>query len=101
VSRKTAAAAPLLPVDQQIREDAQLGAAWRRCEAALPVAESVVEGISWEKGKGGSRADVDRYHARAYRWDPARPWHRLYADGPTPTAALEALAERLEKLRDG
>jgi hypothetical protein len=69
-----------------------LDAAWAEAEAALPVPESVIEGVAWENGKFDEPV---RYHARAYRWDKARPWERLYADGPTPAAALHALAARL------
>jgi hypothetical protein len=65
--------------------------AWRAVEEALPVPESVLEGVDWEKGKEGP----DLWHARVYRWDAGRPWHRTYAEGATPEAALRALAARL------
>lgn len=85
----------ILAADPDLATDLELGAAWRAAEAALPVPESVVEGIAWEKGKSlDNETAEDRWHARAYRWDAGRPWQRLYADGPTPTAALNALTQR-------
>lgn len=66
------------------REDQRLGAAWRRCEAALPerrklVLESIPEWI----------AGPDMYTAEVAKGGPARV-------GRTPALALEALATLLE-----
>lgn len=97
--------APLVPFEDhwpdsdQMREDAQLGAAWRRCETALPEGW-VIEGLSWERGKDGapSQAFPDQWHARAFSWTPTA--RRIYGKpGPTPTAALNALAEKLEAMK--
>jgi hypothetical protein len=60
-----------------IREDQALGAAWRRCEAALPE---------------GGYMRVTRYSDGFYGAAVSE-----YFTGPTPAAALEALAAALEK----
>jgi hypothetical protein len=77
-----------------------LDAAWAECEAACNEAGDpcVLEGISWENAKG---SDPARYTARAYRWDNGRPWMRKYASGPTPIAALDALAAALRERGEG
>ena len=76
-------------------EGAGLEAAWAEADGALPdIEEAVVEGVSWMKGK---QPGDDEWVARAYRWDRDHPWQRLYADGPTPAAALRALAARLRE----
>ena len=83
-----------------------LDEAWAEAEAALfavaPQGQAVIEGVSWEKGKDGppDARYPDRFHARAYRWDEARPWHRLYAEGPSHATALRALAARLRSSAD-
>lgn len=79
-----------------------LGLAWQVAEAALPSKESVIEGVSWMKGKDGQlkgRPVPDVWTARAYRWDVDRPWHRVYTDGATPAEALRNLAAKLREAR--
>jgi hypothetical protein len=70
----------------QLREDAALGAAWRRCEAALP--EGSVLSL-----------DLDTFLQLLPPYDASvRNGHDtvLGTTGQTPTEALEALAEALE-----
>ena len=66
---------------EQMRADAELGAAWRRCEAALP-SHRGMELIVTPKDR--------RYYARIPDEGVGRP-------GPTPAAALNALAEVLAR----
>jgi hypothetical protein len=74
----------VLPVHEQLREDAALGAAWRRAEAAIP-ADCWLEEVC-RAARGGWQAIV---------WNKAdQPTEICF--GSTPTAALEALAEALE-----
>jgi len=74
---------------EQIREDQALGAAWRRCEAALP------EGFGWNVSRSPIEGEfqymtiVAPDAVRVARW-------AVQKHGPTPTRALEALAEALE-----
>ena len=68
-------------VVEQQREDAALGAAWRRCEAALP------EG--WQIGVMNSLP-----HSA---WAYVVGEEIVEGEGPSPTAALTALAEALER----
>lgn len=86
----------MLTALEQQREDQALGAAWRRCEAALP------EG--WILQLGDWSAEPHRTvplfeaYAESYA-GPSRSDYRESGAGPTPTAALEALAEALESRR--
>lgn len=85
----------MLPVDQQMRDDAAFGAAWRRCERALQRERSLRNILP----------------SLVLRWDDwlmmVRPYgvfvERRARGAPediqralTPTAALTALAEALE-----
>jgi hypothetical protein len=65
---------------EQNREDALLGAAWRRCVAALPAEDDALSLHRW---------NVNDYWAEASVGDETTVYK-------TPTAALEALAEALE-----
>jgi hypothetical protein len=87
-AREYARVPKLLPSDVQQREDAALGAAWRRCEKALPE--------NWRISTVGQNYEGDEWHASA--WD-RKTGAATTGRGPTPTAALEALAEKLEGLR--
>lgn len=80
------------PVDVQMRDDAALGAAWRRCEEALPRGTVVTLTVSRfaVEGKETAIATADTYGEFESATD---------AHGPTPAAALEALAEALEARR--
>ncbi len=79
----------------QQREDAALGAAWRRCEAALGEGWQLeltgggnaghVEAIEPTQGRGHRRERVFRVYG--YPWPDALP---------TAVEALEALADALE-----
>ena len=69
----------MLPADVQLREDALLGAAFRRCQKAAP------EG--WRLALTQIR--YDEWEAEGFK--PAGS-----GDGLTPAAALTALAEALE-----
>jgi hypothetical protein len=74
---------------EQQREDQALGAAWRRVEAALP--GGCLPTVQ------GSRPDrPDGYCASVVRVGSKTLSFRQAFDGPTPTAALSALAEALE-----
>lgn len=85
------------PVHVQQRAHAQLGESWARCEAALPT--------DWGLELGGG--DGLYFASATYRWSlryyranvgPARSVPFELGHGPTPTAALVALAEKLEAL---
>lgn len=71
---------------EQQRDDAALGAAWRRAEAALPP----FHGLSARRC--GTPAS-EHYHAFA---DDKHGSPAEHGSGDTPTAALAALAEALE-----
>lgn len=71
---------------EQIREDQALGAAFRRCEAALP------EGWS-QSIIGPTRSTPVAWLTHASSWTDG---DSVLAEGPTPTEALTALAEALE-----
>jgi hypothetical protein len=95
---------PLLPVHEQLREDAALGAAWRRCEAALPP-EWRTEYVVHQRqirliGPGDiGRGDV-LYSADLLRSDGDIE-AVLIGLHNTPAGALEMLADALERRRDG
>ena len=81
--------ADLLPVDVQIREDAALGAAWRRCETALPEGHIGPE-------VGPASVQLRRWTARSHGHIPGS---LTMVFGDTPTDALNALADALEARR--
>ena len=70
---------------EQNREDQALGAAWRRCEAALP------EDFGFSLRRGLPFDGL--YHSWAYRFGGNL---QPMVVGATPTEALTALAEALE-----
>ena len=77
---------------EQQRADAELGAAWRRCEAALP-RDGYLTGI-WVRFEGD-------WLARAIDTGGSNRREReIEAVGDTPAAALTALAEALEARRE-
>jgi len=83
------------PDTDQMRADAALGAAWRQCEAALP------EGwVMWTLGPNGFTSSARDWgiERRIHSWEALAlgPTDRAVGSGPTPTAALKALAARLE-----
>lgn len=86
------------PVHVQLREAAAFGETWFRCERALPE-EWRLELSGDEDGPYFASATY-RYSLRYYRANvgPARSVPYEQAHAPTPTAALTALAERLEAL---
>lgn len=77
----------MLTALEQQREDQALGAAFRRCEAALP------KGWPMELDGGGPPYV-------AWYWNPANTDDADEREADTPTAALEALAEALEARRE-
>lgn len=79
--------APLLPVHVQQRADAELGAAWRRCEAALAEGHHGLALARHVRLVGNVRSVI--YEARS---------EAIYASGDEPEAVLTALAARLEAL---
>ena len=88
--------ANLLPVDVQIREDAALGAAWRRCQAALPE--------EWTLTLGDWSAERHRtepfFEANAEPLYGPRPSDEtIFRTASTPTDALSALVDALEARR--
>ncbi len=81
----------MLPVDVQMRADAELGAAWRRCEAALPLPDDEGGILSLHLSGVTYWAGIEDYDLML-----GHP----HAEGDTPAAALTLLAEKLEALRD-
>ncbi len=80
----------MLTVLEQIRDDRAFGAAWRRCEAALP------EG--WQLTL---KADGQPRHFVTHAIGPYPTPGMGYAPiSDTPAAALTLLAEKLEALCD-
>jgi len=80
------------PDIDQMRADAALGRAWRRCEAARPASSLVtLQGYPDWSPPDYSAATVliGRLGGETYS-DGAR------CSGPTPTAALNALTDKLE-----
>ena len=77
-------------VHVQLREDAELGAAWRRCEAVLP--QDSILGFTRHPGNDSGR------HCLVYR---ASLWDEdvVHRDGDTLVDALNALADALEARR--
>lgn len=75
---------------EQQREDQALGAAWRRCETALP------DGWGWTVLQGYTVSWI----ARAYEFGRGtRERHaEIEGTGATVTEALTGLADRLEAL---
>lgn len=74
-------------VVEQQREDAALGAAWRRAEAALPEGACDLLVYHFDPTAG----HTDSYGAKTV--DAAG--HETYGYGATPAAALEALVTSL------
>jgi hypothetical protein len=81
----------LLPADVQQREWAALGGAWWRCEAALPARFSL-DLTTNGRGTYGALARPPFMDYGAWMDAKREEW------AATPTAALTALAERLEAL---
>ena len=84
----------MLPADVQLREDALLGAAFRRCQTALPMMpDYVTPRGKWHMGLvqvGDALWDAEAFQP------VDDDWQAEHGDGPTPAAALTALAEALE-----
>lgn len=84
--------------DDEVRrlgEDAQLGAAWRRAEAALPEGWRM-DGLFHYGADWSAQAEPKP----AYRsTQSGTTWLGIGKHGPTPTLALEALATTLEAMK--
>lgn len=80
----------LLPVDVQLLEDAAMGEAWRRCEAALPYEWAILITYCGDDGPPVWRVSAGEDIRTV---DP-----KVYVEG-SPAAALAALAEKLEARR--
>jgi hypothetical protein len=72
-----------------IREDQALGAAWRRCEVALPP--------EWNLSVGTDRLWKGCFAVASHPTDDEDVTSGETVRWSTPTAALEALAAALEK----
>ncbi len=78
------------------REDQALGAAWRRVEAALPEGWRWM-GVDWRPDSAlelNGHDEDKRWQASI--WHPGSQDRPITSRGPTPLAALEALADALE-----
>ena len=89
----------LLPADVQQRADAELGAAFRRVQAALPKGWRFV----WLRHDGfatewtASAEPTPAYRHRKVYGTPTTTWLGIGRGGATPTEALEALLTALEE----
>lgn len=86
----------LLPVHEQLREDQRLGAAWRRCENALPEGWRPV--TVYADDDDWSLWQAATCSPSFFEGEDDGTADQIDGFGPTPTAALEALAECLEAL---
>jgi hypothetical protein len=75
------------------RPEPELDAAWREAEEALPRDRN---GTAYNTS-GGRGLGLWRISSRAYQAE----WGEIYATGPTPAAALRALASRLRSTKPG
>lgn len=95
----TGFAAAILAADPQLAAAIELGLAWAEAEAALPEGFVVAEVTKrWYDGDCGTASWKDEWQALAGgtqdRWDGDFAYGES-ATGPTPAAALRALAEKL------